>query len=50
MTRRVVFITGDLINEKTRLFLEEEQRPCIPKPFTLDEFRSVINKTLAAAA
>src|SRR6185369_17727611 len=30
--RKVVFITGDVVNETMRKFLEEEGRPCLAKP------------------
>ncbi|MSU58948.1 MAG: HAMP domain-containing protein [Pedosphaera sp.] len=45
---RIIFITGDTVNEKTRRFLEEQKRVCLPKPFTLAEFRAAIGKMLAA--
>jgi len=47
--RRVIFITGDVINKQMREFLEEEKRPCLTKPFTLAELRNAI-KTLIAVA
>jgi CheY-like chemotaxis protein len=45
---RIIFITGDVVNDKTRRFLEEQKRVCLPKPFTLAEFREAIAKMLAA--
>jgi two-component system, NtrC family, sensor kinase len=48
-SERIIFITGDVINEQTRRFLEERKRICLPKPFTLAEFRSALGKALAAA-
>jgi len=47
LCKRVVFITGDVINEQMRKFLAEESRFCLAKPFALDELRSVI-KTIVA--
>ena len=37
--RRVIFITGDVINEPMRHFLEAEKRPCLTKPFSLASLR-----------
>jgi DNA-binding response OmpR family regulator len=42
MINRVIFTTGDIINEEIKAFLEKSGRPFLPKPFTLDELRSVI--------
>jgi signal transduction histidine kinase len=49
LCRRVVFITGDVINEPMREFLEKEDRICLAKPFTLGEVRRAIRTVLAAA-
>jgi signal transduction histidine kinase len=46
---RFVFITGDVINEPMREFLEKEERLCLAKPFTLGEFRDALKTVLAAA-
>jgi DNA-binding response OmpR family regulator len=42
MINRVIFTTGDIINEEIKAFLEKTGRPFLPKPFTIDELRSVI--------
>jgi two-component system NtrC family sensor kinase len=49
LCRRVVFITGDMVNEPMRGFLEKEKRLCLAKPFTFDEVRDAIKNVLAAA-
>ena len=49
MINRVIFTTGDVVNDEIKAFLEETGRPFLPKPFTLDELRSVI-KTVSAPA
>jgi signal transduction histidine kinase len=49
LCRRVVFITGDVINEPMREFLQKEERLCLAKPFTLVEVRRAIRTVLAAA-
>ena len=39
---RFVFMTGDVINSRTEAFLKQHQRPCLPKPFSIAEFRSLV--------
>lgn len=36
---RVVFVTGDLMNPATRLFIEQSGRPAVAKPFGLLELK-----------
>jgi CheY-like chemotaxis protein len=50
ITKRVIFTTGDIINDEVKAFLEETGQPFLPKPFTLDELRSVIKTALALAS
>jgi signal transduction histidine kinase len=47
LCKRVVFITGDVINDQMRKFLEDEKRSCLTKPFALAELRSAIKTILA---
>jgi len=47
LSERMIFITGDVINDKTEKFLRESQRVCLSKPFSLVEFRAAISKALA---
>jgi two-component system NtrC family sensor kinase len=49
LCRRVVFVTGDVINQQMREFLEAEKRPCLAKPFTFEALRDAIKTVLAAA-
>jgi signal transduction histidine kinase len=46
---RIVFISGDIINEKARLFLEKTRRVCLSKPFSLADFQAAVGKALAVA-
>jgi signal transduction histidine kinase len=46
-SRRVVFMTGDVINESLQLFLDQEQLVCLNKPFALPDLRLAIKKILA---
>src|SRR5205085_11090891 len=46
MSKRLIFITGDMANEKTQEFLRVRNKVCLSKPFTLVEFRSAINRVM----
>jgi CheY-like chemotaxis protein len=46
LVTEVIFTTGDAINPDTRIFLEQAGRPLLPKPFTLDELKTVVKETL----
>ncbi|MBI2288548.1 MAG: response regulator [Chloroflexi bacterium] len=43
---RVIFTTGDTMGGDTQSFREQTARPCLPKPFTPDEIRTVIREVL----
>jgi two-component system NtrC family sensor kinase len=49
MTHRLIFITGDVVNENTQEFLRDRDKVCLSKPFTLVEFRSAIGRVLNPA-
>ena len=49
LCRRLIFITGDVINEQMRQFLESEKVPCLTKPFALPELRAAIKTVLQTA-
>jgi CheY-like chemotaxis protein len=42
MARRMVFVTGDVMNTETRRFLDQTCLRYLEKPFTIDEFRTVV--------
>ena len=42
----VIFITGDLVSRDTKSFLEQVGRPFLPKPFTIDELKTIVRETL----
>ena len=46
--RRIVFFSGDVINEQMRGFLEQEKRPCLAKPFTFEDVHAAIRTVLTA--
>lgn len=49
LVTRVVFTTGDSINPETKGFLERAGKPLLPKPFTLDELKTVVREVLNKA-
>jgi two-component system NtrC family sensor kinase len=48
LSSRIIFITGDVINERTQKFLEQQNKICLAKPFTIAEFRAAIKQVLIA--
>jgi signal transduction histidine kinase/CheY-like chemotaxis protein len=46
LSDRMIFITGDVINEKTKSFLTARNKVCLSKPFSLGEFRAAVEKAL----
>ncbi len=49
MSKRLIFITGDVVNEKTQQFLRAQNKVCLSKPFTLGDFRSAISQVMKSA-
>jgi len=43
---RLVFITGDIANEDTAATLQRTGAPCVEKPFGVQQFISVVEKTM----
>ena len=39
---RLLFMTGDVINEDFQTFLKKNARPCLSKPFAIEEFRAAV--------
>jgi CheY-like chemotaxis protein len=48
LRQRVIFVTGDVINERMQEFLKAEKRPCLSKPFVISELRAAIRNVLKA--
>jgi len=46
MAKRVIFTTGDVVGGETTGFIERSGRPFLPKPFTPDELKAIVRKTL----
>ncbi len=45
--RRVLFMSGDVINDVFDDFLNRHGKTCLSKPFQIDEFRAAVAKVLA---
>lgn len=43
LTERVIFITGDTFDSRVDRFLRECRRPCLSKPFRLNELKQVLD-------
>ena len=46
LAARLVFITGDIANEDTASTLQRTGVPCVEKPFRVQQFISVVEKTM----
>ena len=46
LASRLVFITGDIANEETAATLERTGVPCVEKPFRVQQFISVVERTM----
>jgi DNA-binding NtrC family response regulator len=49
LVSRLVFITGDIANESTVETLRRTGAPCVEKPFRVQQFISVVEKTMGKA-
>ena len=49
LAARIVFITGDVASEDTAATLRKTGAPCVEKPFRVQQFISVIEKTIGKA-
>jgi len=49
LASRIVFITGDIANEETVATLRKTGVPCVEKPFRVQQFISVVEKTMGKA-
>lgn len=47
LARKIIFLTGDLVNEETQRFLKSTGNPHLPKPFQLASVEQVISDALA---
>ena len=49
LRKRIIFLTGDVMGEETKKFLEKNKARCITKPFNVIQLKRDINQVLAAA-
>ena len=49
LANKVVFITGDIANEETVATLQKTGAPCLEKPFRVQQFISIVEKTMGRA-
>jgi two-component system, NtrC family, sensor kinase len=45
--RRMIFMTGDVVNDTFQQFLKRHSKNCLSKPFSIQEFRQSINLVIA---
>ncbi len=50
LLERMIFVTGDLLNETTDRFLKESGRPCIEKPFLPAQIRKLVDEVAEGKA
>ena len=50
LAAKVVFITGDIANEETVATLEKTGAPCLEKPFLVQQFIAIVEKTMGRAS
>lgn len=48
MARRIVFLTGDMVNEETQDFLKASGSPHLAKPFNLENVKRIVAEVLQA--
>ena len=46
MAKKVVFTTGDVMAGSFKAFIEEAERPFLPKPFTPSDLRKIVKEAL----
>src|SRR5690606_31043966 len=39
---RMLFMTGDVVSETFQQFLKRHRRPCLSKPFSIEDFRKAV--------
>lgn len=46
LAERIVFITGDMVNEDTLAILRETGAPCVEKPFRVQDLLATVERTI----
>jgi len=47
---RVIFVTGDVVNEKTQTFIRERGNLYLGKPFTLQQIREAVRQVIESGS
>jgi CheY-like chemotaxis protein len=47
---RLIFMTGDILSIKAEQFLQQQNRICLFKPFSIEQFHETLKKTLSSAS
>lgn len=50
LASRVIFMTGDVINDSFREFLKENAKTCLSKPFPIGEFQDAVSTIMGHAS
>ena len=50
LSHRILFITGDTVNQETMTILEQTGAPCIEKPFRVSQLLKSVETLLASGA
>jgi len=48
MAGRVLFMSGDVINDAFQKFLGRHEKTCLAKPFSIEDFQNAVEKLLAS--
>jgi signal transduction histidine kinase len=48
LDRRIIFVTGDVLDPEKRRFIESTGAPCVLKPFRPEDLRRIVRRTLAS--
>jgi CheY-like chemotaxis protein len=46
---KMIFMTGDVLSEKTEKYLSEHGKTCLTKPFSVAEFQQVVGEIFQRA-
>ncbi|MDB6123472.1 MAG: hypothetical protein JWQ71_2465, partial [Pedosphaera sp.] len=46
LAQRIIFVTGDLVNEETQKFLQSTGNPHLPKPFSLVQVKAAVAEVI----
>ncbi|MEK6678309.1 MAG: response regulator [Nitrospirota bacterium] len=50
VAKRIIFVTGDMLNVETKAFLENTNNPYLIKPFKLNELRNIVKEVIKGSS